>query len=405
MRTGAKPVHGVAMEEDNQKKLLKQVIGGSSSSDSDTDEHANHLSQSTTNPSFMWERIDPIKGFWFCRDFLSSQQQFSLLSSIHTEGWLSEAGHNQAMRFGDLPIWALDLSDQIHEVVCFGDMEPNSGKLNLDSEPYVLPSQLLSRDPFFDQLIVNVYQPDGIAIVSLESSCVMHFSPGNGEVPLATKIPVYLTPGSLVIMWEDARYHWKHEINRKPEFQLRGCRMNVRLQAVLFLIIRTEIILSIWNAILYFPCNTSQVVVDNHVKRYYINGLEDKIVCPYTNFTMLLENFRNTINTSSFVSRLDDAAFKKKEVEKNVVDQSGQEFQESYENSCTDESKNDEAKCLGSLHQDSNAPLKNNKKEQKDMVINQSRQECHGCRYENNHTDGSENERCCYKDWLVYHDN
>ncbi|KAL2945422.1 Uncharacterized protein RDABS01_006180 [Bienertia sinuspersici] len=63
---------------------------------------------------------------------------------------------------------------------------------------------------------------DGIAIVSLESPCVMHFSPtdGDGEVPVAMKIPVYLTPGSLVIMWGDARYKWKHEINRKPGFQV-----------------------------------------------------------------------------------------------------------------------------------------------------------------------------------------
>ncbi|KNA22094.1 hypothetical protein SOVF_037130 isoform B [Spinacia oleracea] len=140
------------------------------------------------------------------------------------------------MRFGDLPFWAVELSDQIHEVVCFGDKEGNIGKLNLDNETYVLPPQLLSRDPFFDQLIVNVYQPgegicahvdlmrfeDGIAIVSLESSCIMHFSPveGDGEIPPAITIPVYLPPGSLVIMWGDARYHWKHEINRKPGFQI-----------------------------------------------------------------------------------------------------------------------------------------------------------------------------------------
>lgn len=63
---------------------------------------------------------------------------------------------------------------------------------------------------------------DGIAIVSLESSCVMHFSPAerDGEVPLAFKIPVHLTPGSLVIMSGDARYNWKHEINRKSGFQV-----------------------------------------------------------------------------------------------------------------------------------------------------------------------------------------
>lgn len=71
---------------------------------------------------------------------------------------------------------------------------------------------------------------DGIAIVSLESPCVMHFSQaepggtafdtlkqGDGE---CTKVPVFLNPGSLVLMSRDARYLWKHEINRKPGAQL-----------------------------------------------------------------------------------------------------------------------------------------------------------------------------------------
>ncbi|GAB2270763.1 hypothetical protein Dimus_005632, partial [Dionaea muscipula] len=64
---------------------------------------------------------------------------------------------------------------------------------------------------------------DAIAIVSLESSCVMHFSKvvENGvEVSSTMKVPMYLSPGSLVIMWGDARYNWKHEINRKPGFQI-----------------------------------------------------------------------------------------------------------------------------------------------------------------------------------------
>lgn len=69
---------------------------------------------------------------------------------------------------------------------------------------------------------------DGIAIVSLESSCVMHFSPVDDELSnnreedrtnSAAKIPVLLTEGSLVLMWGEARYRWKHEINRKPGFQ------------------------------------------------------------------------------------------------------------------------------------------------------------------------------------------
>jgi alkylated DNA repair dioxygenase AlkB len=34
------------------------------------------------------------------------------------------------------------------------------------------------------------------------------------------KIPVFLMPGSLVLLFGDARYLWKHEINRKPGFQM-----------------------------------------------------------------------------------------------------------------------------------------------------------------------------------------
>jgi alkylated DNA repair dioxygenase AlkB len=80
---------------------------------------------------------------------------------------------------------------------------------------------------------------DGIAIVSLESSCVMHFTQveeaycdiadeGRTDPPM-TKIPVYLTPGSLILMSEEARYCWKHEINRKPGFQIwEGQELNQR---------------------------------------------------------------------------------------------------------------------------------------------------------------------------------
>lgn len=62
---------------------------------------------------------------------------------------------------------------------------------------------------------------DGIAIVSLESPCVMHFSPVEAQAHRieVSSVPVLLSPGSLVLMWGEARYLWKHEINRKPGFQ------------------------------------------------------------------------------------------------------------------------------------------------------------------------------------------
>lgn len=62
---------------------------------------------------------------------------------------------------------------------------------------------------------------DGIAIVSLESSCVMHFTQVESEATNdLQKVGVNLTPGSLVLMWGEARYLWKHEINRNPGIQI-----------------------------------------------------------------------------------------------------------------------------------------------------------------------------------------
>ncbi|KAH9623501.1 hypothetical protein KSS87_007091 [Heliosperma pusillum] len=179
------------MEDEDEKKLLEDVFGESSSSSSDSD----------TYPE------------------------------------LNYNNPNWAMRFGDLPSWAVKLSDHIYKAVCIGSKETDMGELSSDNDVGILPSRLLQRDPLFDQLIINLYQPgegicahvdlmrfeDGIAIVSLESACVMHFTPvecDGKEVPLAMKVPVNLTPGSLVVMWGDARYKWKHEINRKPGFQV-----------------------------------------------------------------------------------------------------------------------------------------------------------------------------------------
>lgn len=120
----------------------------------------------------------------------------------------------KAMRFGDLPSWATELSELILESVESVDLP-------------VLPADLLWREPLFNQLIVNLYQPgegicahvdllrfeDGIAIVSLESPCVMRFSPAEkGE---SDGVDVLLIPGSLILMSGEARYCWKHEINRK----------------------------------------------------------------------------------------------------------------------------------------------------------------------------------------------
>ncbi|XP_059295095.1 uncharacterized protein LOC132048188 isoform X2 [Lycium ferocissimum] len=169
---------------------------------------------------------------------LSGQSFYICFLIVAAEGWFAESSSNQAMRFGDLPGWAVELSSSIHEVIVSDNYVAESENCEKGKEACIFPQDLLWREPLFDQLIVNMYQPgegicphvdlmrfeDGIAIVSLESSCVMHFSRVKSETCKAQdpqqKVPVLLTPGCLILMWGEARYLWKHEINRKPGFQI-----------------------------------------------------------------------------------------------------------------------------------------------------------------------------------------
>ncbi|MCO5571717.1 hypothetical protein L7F22_025464 [Adiantum nelumboides] len=211
---------------------------------------------------------------------------YLLLMQVKTfifEGWFIDSKHNQAMRFKDLPKWALELSKLICDAVSSYALARDSLYLNAASQistsnmPFNF--NLLQRLPLFDQMIVNRYQPgegicahvdllqfeDGIAILSLESTCVMHFTRCLPKVSILDseckykeqaqhtyadneeqvsgkqgKVPVLLEPGDLVLLSGEARYNWTHEINRGEPWQMWGGerilqmrRMSVTLRKLL----------------------------------------------------------------------------------------------------------------------------------------------------------------------------
>ncbi|XP_057483419.1 uncharacterized protein LOC130770123 isoform X1 [Actinidia eriantha] len=155
------------MEE--HRMILKDVFGESSDSEDDEqlkqqiqseDPNGDGQSQLILEKSPSWERVSEINGLWICRDLLSPQQQSSLLSSIEDEGWFTEASHNQAMRFGNLPAWAIELAKLIREVVHYIDHDSEFADMTTccdDKDASFFPSNLFWREPLFDQLIVNVY--------------------------------------------------------------------------------------------------------------------------------------------------------------------------------------------------------------------------------------------------------
>ncbi|GMP87721.1 hypothetical protein CsSME_00039974 [Camellia sinensis var. sinensis] len=68
----------------------------------------------------------------------------------------------QAMRFGDLPVWATELANLVREVVHFSDYVSEFVDIAASDDgknAYLFPSKLLWREPLFDQLIINLYQP------------------------------------------------------------------------------------------------------------------------------------------------------------------------------------------------------------------------------------------------------
>lgn len=74
--------------EDDAVMILKDVFGESSDSEEPQEYELDYASRRGSSElvcerSHSWEQISQIDGLWLCRNFLSSDQQASLLSSIN----------------------------------------------------------------------------------------------------------------------------------------------------------------------------------------------------------------------------------------------------------------------------------------------------------------------------------
>lgn len=69
---------------DASKEILRRVFGDSS----DSEEDLELGDGSESDPTQSWVPTEEIKGLWLCRDFLSPQNQSSLLSTIQNGAFL-----------------------------------------------------------------------------------------------------------------------------------------------------------------------------------------------------------------------------------------------------------------------------------------------------------------------------
>lgn len=78
------------------------------------------------------------------------------------------------MRFGDLPEWATEITTLVKETIQFTDYmsDPVAGAdCHRNLETCLFPPNLLGREPFFDQLIVNIYHPGEVRCISFFQVC------------------------------------------------------------------------------------------------------------------------------------------------------------------------------------------------------------------------------------------
>ncbi|OAE34067.1 hypothetical protein AXG93_4280s1160 [Marchantia polymorpha subsp. ruderalis] len=315
-------------DTDRHAELFSSVFGDTGSEDDGDDddvfgsEDEGLSEERESRRSHQWVKVNAVEGLWHCSQFLSAQQQDSLtkaiaagqpeaicvdahrivcfreVESLDSEGWFSHPQHNQVRddklcrnkvgcardSCGDLdvgPVASLLPVPSIRAYRSGTDFKQSREEIEGSLAP--LPRQILEREPLFDQMIANSYQPgegirahvdlmrfeDGIAIVSLLSTCIMTFAllrdsaPSPEEVStseqleidlpvhgtanpspclslreqqlqqqevsfvrerdksgLAKKVDLLLKPGDLIVTYGPARYLWTHEIDRSKDEQV-----------------------------------------------------------------------------------------------------------------------------------------------------------------------------------------
>jgi alkylated DNA repair dioxygenase AlkB len=182
-----------------------------------------------------------ISGLQYIHDYIDSATQNQLLTMIDQQEWstkLKRRVQHYGYRYdykkgllasssylGSLPNWLTSLAEQLFS----------------DRLTAIIP----------DQVIINEYEPgQGIAhhtdcvpcfgntiiSLSLGSPCVMDFIHSQTQ----EKLPILLSPGSIIVMQGNARYNWQHGIKarKKDKYEgrelLRTRRVSITFREVLF---------------------------------------------------------------------------------------------------------------------------------------------------------------------------
>ena len=158
--------------------------------------------------------IRDIPGLRYIENYITEDEQAQLLAQVDKVPWLKDLKRrvqhygfkynykarkvDMSMRVGKLPEWLKVLSVELYQE---GYMPKVADQVIVNE---YLPGQGISAhidcEPCFQDTIVSL---------SLGSSCIMNFT---HRLDKTQKYPVLLDPGSLIVLSDEARYNWFHEI-------------------------------------------------------------------------------------------------------------------------------------------------------------------------------------------------
>lgn len=172
------------------------------------------------------ENAQQIEGLKILFDFISKDEEKELLNNIDQSEWLTDLKRrvqhygykydykarriDQSFFIGEIPMWMKFLLDRLQQQNII-DFVPDQAIIN----EYINDQGIAAHidcEPCFGDTIISI---------SLGGQCVMNFQKKQSS-PEQEKIPLLITPHTLIVMTGESRYDWYHGIAGRKSDKFNG---------------------------------------------------------------------------------------------------------------------------------------------------------------------------------------
>ena len=181
-----------------------------------------------TNNDITLENANKINGLKVYFDFISKEEESTLLSKIDTNEWLTDLKRrvqhfgykydykarriDESYFIGEIPTWMKFLSDRLQQQKII-DFVPDQAIIN----EYINNQGIAAHidcEPCFGDTIISI---------SLGGPCVMNFQKEQTSIE-KDKIPLFIQPKTLIVMTGESRFNWYHGIAGRKSDNFNGQR-------------------------------------------------------------------------------------------------------------------------------------------------------------------------------------